>query len=420
MVSLLTDLSSESVSSVLPLYLTTTIGLSVLGYGLLDAAVQGSQALVLVLAGWLADRGDHPRRVALSGYALSALTRAGLLVAGGAGALTALLALDRLGKGIRTAPRDAMIGAVSAPRTLARSFGVHRALDTAGAALGPLLAGAVLWVSPGDFSSVFVVSLACAVIGVAVLGLLVPDVRPRRAAWVERHRQRHGRGLPPCVGCTCDVPGLVPGVPSFSWAFLRLPGLRRLLAVAFILALLSVGDGFVYLVLQSRDGFAAAWFPLLYVGTNAVYMVLAVPVGRLADRAGRARVYVLGHLVLASAFAVAGSPFAGPTATVASLVLLGAFYAATDGVLSAVAGRMAPEAAASAIGAARTVVAVGRMVAAGGFGLLWVTVGRAPAMLVVAGLLVVAVPAAAILLGRDDAPGRGHRTTVRALTGHGD
>nr|WP_311836299.1 MFS transporter [Cellulomonas fimi] len=368
--SLLTDISSESVAAVLPLYLTTALGLSTIAYGFVDALMQGASALVRVAGGWAADRGDRPKWVAFTGYALSAVTRGGLVLAQGFGAVTALVAVDRLGKGIRTAPRDAMIASASDPDHLARSFGVHRTLDTVGAALGPLLAFLILWAIPDGYTTVFVVSFGFAVMGLAVLGLLVPDRRPRAEASDAGTRMR-----------------------PFSWRHLTDPRLRRLLVVAGVLGLLTVGDGFLYLSLQDRDGFATQWFPLLYVGTNVAYLALAVPVGRLADRVGRARVLVLGHLALLAAYAAAAVTAGSTVTTLACLVLLGVFYAATDGVLAAVAGRLVdPAARTSAIGTAQTVVAVARMVASAGFGLLWFTLGRGNAMLTVAALLAVAVP----------------------------
>ena len=392
-VSLVTDISSESVAAILPLYLTTALGMSTLAYGVVDGLMQGASALVRVAGGWAADRGDHPKWVAFAGYGLSALTRAALLVATGFAAITALVAVDRIGKGIRTAPRDAMITASSNPRDLGRSFGVHRSLDTVGAALGPLLAFVILWAIPDGYGTVFVMSFGFAVIGVALLGLLVPDLRPRRAAWLEEHQTREARGLPRCKGCQCTVPGAAPAGRPFSWRAVATPPLRRLLLVAFALGLMTVGDGFVYLSLQARDGFATQWFPLLYVGTNVAYMGLAIPIGRLADRLGRARVFVGGHLALLGAYLCAAVPAGFAGLTLAALVLLGLFYAATDGVLAAIAGQHAdPSVRAAAIGTAQTVVAVARMLASVGFGLLWYTLGRDTAMVSVAALLVVAIP----------------------------
>lgn len=390
-VSLLTDVSSESVAAVLPLYVTAALGFSAIAYGFLDGILQGASALVRIAGGWAADRGDHPKWVAFVGYLLSAMTRGGLLVATGFAAITALVALDRVGKGIRTAPRDAMIVASSRPRHLGRAFGVHRALDTAGAAIGPLLAFAVLWAIPDGYSTVFVLSLVSAVVGLAVLGLFVPDVRRRRRP-AREHLRPDGTRYPKCVGCQCSLP-VAGNTAPFAWRSLGEPRLRRVLVAAAVLGLLTVGDGFVYLALQARDGFATQWFPLLYVGTNLAYLMLAVPAGRLSDRIGRARVLVGGHVALLAAYACAGLAVGSAVATLATLALLGLFYAATDGILAAVAGQLAdPGVRGTAIGTAQTVVAVARMLASFGFGALWYAVGPGTALLSVAAVLAVAIP----------------------------
>ncbi|WP_448059318.1 MFS transporter [Cellulomonas hominis] len=400
-VSLLTDISSESVAAVLPLYLTTALGLSTIAYGFIDGLFQGASALVRVAGGWAADRGDRPKWVAFAGYLLSAITRGGLLIASGFAAVTTLVAVDRVGKGIRTAPRDAMISAASDPDHLARSFGVHRMLDTIGAAVGPLLAFTILWFIPDGYTTVFVVSFGAAVLGVSVLGLLVPDRRPRRD-------RAAAQGTDPDAAPA-------QAVRPFQWRLLADPGLRRLLLVAGVLGLLTVGDGFIYLSLQARDGFATRWFPLLYVGTNAAYLLLAIPVGRFADRVGRARVLVGGHLALLAAYVCAGVSSGSAATTVAALVLLGTFYAATDGVLAAVAGRLTdPSARASAIGTAQTVVAVARMASSTMFGIAWYTLGRGPAMLVVAGLLAAAIVVCWPLVRTLDPPRRVATTSERS------
>ena len=180
-VSLLTDVSSEAVSAVLPIYLTAVLGLSPLAYGFIDGLYQGVSALVRILGGWLADRADRPKWVAFLGYGLSAVTKVALIAAQGLGAVTAVITVDRLGKGLRTAPRDALIAASTPAASLGRAFGVHRALDTTGAAIGPLLAFGILWFVPGDYPAVFIASLAAAVMGLAVLLLLVPCAGPCRA-----------------------------------------------------------------------------------------------------------------------------------------------------------------------------------------------------------------------------------------------
>ncbi|WP_420837043.1 MFS transporter [Agromyces badenianii] len=378
-VSMFTDISSEATSAILPLYITGVIGLSTVAYGFIDGLYQGVSAVVRIAAGYAADRGDSPKWVAMFGYGISAIARVGLLFASGFAALTAVVVVDRLGKGARTAPRDALISASSEPENLGRSFGVHRMLDTVGAAIGPLLAFIVLLLIPDGYTTVFVISLAFAVLGVIVLGLFVPNRHPRA--------EGAGRDNAPA---------------PFRWRHLANPQLRRVLVVAGLFGLLTVGDGFIFLVLQSRSAFAAEWFPLLYVGTNVAFLALAVPLGRLSDRVGTARVFVIGHLALLATYILAAIPVAGWGVTIACLGLLGAFYAATDGVLAALASRATPaESRASGIAAAQTVVALTRLIASTGFGLLWFLVGRVEAVVLVAILLAVAIPIAAwVLFGR--------------------
>lgn len=370
LVSLVTDISSESVAAILPLYLTGVLGLSTISYGFIDALYQGVSALVRIGGGWAADRGGHPKWVAFLGYGLSAAARLVLLFSTGLATISAVISADRIGKGLRTAPRDAMISAATPSDRLGAAFGVHRTLDTIGAAIGPLLAFAILWWIPDGYLTVMVVSLAFAVLGVAMLGLLVPD-RP------------------------ADRPTDGPRPPRqpVRWREVAQPDLVRLLVVAGGLGLLTVGDGFIYLALLDQGDFAAHWFPLLYVGTNVAYLSLAIPVGRLADRVGKAKVLVWGHLALLGAYVAAAVSWDPTASTLLALLLLGAFYAATDGVIAALAGRLVPGTVrASGIASAQTVVAVSRMVSSATFGLLWFVLGPQLALVVVGTGLLAALP----------------------------
>jgi MFS family permease len=367
-VSLVTDISSESVAAILPLYLTASLGLSAVSYGFIDALYQGVSALVRIGGGWAADRGGHPKWVALLGYGLSAIARFFLLFSTGLAAISAVISADRIGKGIRTAPRDAMISDATPADSLGYAFGVHRALDTAGAAIGPVIAFAVLWWIPDGYLTVMVISLGFAILGVALLGLVVPDrpsVEPR------------------------------PARSQLHWRDVATPGLMRLLVVAGVLGLLTVGDGFIYLALLDRGGFAAHWFPLLYVGTNLAYLSLAIPIGRLADRVGRAKVLIWGHGALLASYAVVAVSWNIAASTVLALLLLGTFYAATDGVIAALAGRLVPSTVrASGIASAQTVVALARMASSAGFGVLWFLFGPQVALILVGTTLLLALPIA--------------------------
>ncbi|MFF9075474.1 MFS transporter [Streptomyces sp. NPDC014735] len=380
-VSLVTDVSSEMVTAVLPLYLVLGLGLSPLQFGFLDGLFNGATSIVRLLGGHAADRGHRHKRVAGIGYALSALSRLGLLLAGGATAgIAAALATDRVGKGIRTAPRDALITLSSRPETLGRSFGVHRAMDTTGALLGPLAAFALLQATTGAYDAVFVVSFCVGLLGVLLLVLYVPG-----------------------------QPALSPPEPRTPrtrkvFAALRDRGFRRILAAAGLLGAATIGDAFVYLLLQRRLDLPVGWFPLLPLGAAACYLLLAVPAGRIADRVGRRLPFLYGHLALLGVYAALLLPAGGPVLllVVPVLVLLGVFYAGTDGVLMALASPVLPaDGRAGGLALLQTGQALARMLAAAGFGAAWTVWGPRPALWAAAVALLVALVGGRALLPHD-------------------
>jgi MFS family permease len=170
-----------------------------------------------------------------------------------------------------------------------------------------------------------------------------------------------------------------------------------------VLGIFTVGDGFLYLELTERDALATKYFPLLYVGTNFAYLALAIPFGRLADRIGRARVFLGGQVLLVVAYLCAGGPIGGPALSVGCLLFLGAYYAATDGVLPALASTVTPlSVRTSGIATAQTAVAAARFVSSLGFGLMWTELGRAHALWLVTALFVCALPFAAAMLRNFD------------------
>jgi predicted MFS family arabinose efflux permease len=378
--SLLTDVSSEMIASVLPLYVVLHLRLSPLGFGVLDGLQHGVSALLRVASGALADHFRRHKEVAAVGYALSAGCRLALLPAGGSlPALAAIVATDRAGKGIRTAPRDAMISLDAEPRALGVAFGIHRSLDATGALLGPVVAFALLAGAPDDYERVFVVSFLFALAGVGALLLLVRDARePAPAA----------RG---------------PLAAELAW-LLRDARLRRIALAAGVLGLAVVSDAFLYLVLQSHVGLGTSAFPLLFVGTSLAYAALAAPFGRLADRVGRRTTFLVGQLLLLPVYAVVGLAQPGWTAPVACVLLLGAHYAATDGVLMALAAATVPrERRASGLALVTTATGLARFAGSIAFGFLWATWGAAVALGAFASLLAVALPRAASSLRRAEA-----------------
>jgi MFS family permease len=363
--SLFTDISSEMISTILPLYLVFALRMTTFQLGVVDGVYQGASALTRLVAGVAADRGGRHKEVALAGYGLSAICKLGMLGAGGAfGPLVAVILADRTGKGIRTAPRDALISLSSTRDRLGVAFGVHRALDTAGALIGPLVAFALLTALPGRFDVIFVVSFCFAAIGVAVLGVLVESRRSDARA-AERF------SLLPALG------------------LLRLRRFRLLVIAGSGLGLATIADAFIYLALQRRVDFPPTFLPLLYVLTSVVYLALAIPAGRLADRVGRGRVLVGGYLALAGVYVAILTSADGPVLVLAGVLLFGAYYACTDGVMSALASGLLPEETRSGgLALLGTGVALANLVGSVAFGALWTTVGLEMAVIVFLACLV--------------------------------
>jgi MFS family permease len=380
MTSMLTDISSEMVSTILPLYLVLNLGLSPLAFGVIDGLYLGGAAIVRLISGFLADRTRQHKEIAVAGYALSAISRLGLLLVGGAWTLlVSVVLLDRLGKGIRTAPRDAMISLTSRPENLATSFGVHRALDTAGAMIGPLIAFGILTLSSDAYDVIFIVSLCFAVIGVGVIGLFVRN---------------------PSGNLVGDVARTSPPTLRGAVSLAKEPRFGALLLIGGALSLMTMSDGFLYLTLQERLDLNIGFFPLLYVATALVFMLLAIPMGQLADRVGRGWVFFGGYVVLIGVYALLLIPWFGAAQACFFLFLLGVYYAATDGVLMALGSMVLPEdLRTSGLALLSTVTNLGRLAASILFGFLWTWQGMSSAIWVfIAGLLAATLLSAFLLV----------------------
>ena len=401
--SLFTDISSEMVTAVLPIFLVLQMGLAPSQFGLVDGLYRGVSSLSGLASGLLADWLARPKLVASVGYGLSAVTRPLLLVASSVTAVAGLISLDRVGKGIRTAPRDALIAHASPPEDLGRSFGVHRAMDTVGAMLGPLVAFGILLLLPGRFDAVFVVSAGFALLGLAVVVLLVPERRRRARSSRVADDDSLLEGLSP-ADTSPEEPEPAPQrlTRADVVGLLRSRPVLRRVGVAGLLTLFTVSDAFVFLALLDRESDLAKAFPLFAVGVALVYSVLSIPFGRLADRFGRMATYLVGHVALLAVYATVGAPTGALTATVLALLLLGVFYAATDGVLAAAVSAALPEVSrASGMALTQTAVGVAGFASSVGFGLLLSRLGSGSAYLVMAIGLACALPVAAVVLRPD-------------------
>ncbi|WP_131784772.1 MFS transporter [Protofrankia symbiont of Coriaria ruscifolia] len=421
--SLLTDLSTEMVTAVLPLYLVGTLGFSPFQYGLVNGFYQGASVLVRLVSGLASDRWMRHRDVAAVGYAMSALAK-GALVVGATSpvVVSGSLAGDRIGKGLRTAPRDALLSLAARESDLGFVFGVHRAMDTVGAMLGPFVAFMLLAASPDSYDLVFVVSACVALIGVAVIVLLV-ERHPPGTADVVPDGDTTGDPmvsdpvLSDAVAPDAVAPGTVPapagapdeddllGYPTrplrAAVALLADSGYRTLVIAAVVLSLCAIGDGFIYLRLQQEVDLAAYYFPLLAAGTSCVYLGLAVPLGRIADRVGRARMLITGYAALVTVYLVLLVPRPGVATLVGCLALLGAFYAATDGILPAAASALLPPGSrTTGIALLQTGVTLGQLAASVGFGAVWTFYGARPALWLAGGSGAVGCVLAVAVLSR--------------------
>ncbi|WP_216207654.1 MFS transporter [Amycolatopsis aidingensis] len=377
-VSLLTDISAEMITAFMPVYLIYTLQLSYVQFGFLDGLYNGATAMLRLVGGYVADRSRRPKLVALTGYGTSTLTKLAFPMVGASGfGIGAVLATDRAGKGLRTAPRDALISLATPPDRLGRAFGVHRSMDTVGALLGPLVTFWILHELGSGSSPVFVVSFCFALLGLIVLAAFVRerDPGPRRT--------EAPVSLRACAGLLADR------------------RIRRITLAAGLLGLVTVSDAFVYLVLQRTTGVPFEVLPLLPLGTALVFLLAATPVGLLADRIGRWPVFFAGHVALLGVYLLLLPDGGGYPMLAAALVLHGLFYAATDGVLMAYAGPLVPQRLrASGLAVVQTGQAVARLLSSVLFGLLLAAVSMGSAVLIVLTAFVLALTGAAVLVGR--------------------
>ncbi|WP_239405141.1 MFS transporter [Frankia sp. Cj3] len=387
--SMLTDLSTEMVTAVLPLYLVLSLGFSPLQVGVVNGLYQGVTALVRLAGGVASDRFGRHRDVAAAGYALSVLSRFALLVPGGSAAVVSgSIVTDRVGKGIRTAPRDALLSLAATENGLGVVFGVHRAMDTFGAMLGPVAAFAVLSTVPGSYRLVFAVSACAGVVGLAVLVFFVDrSPAPEPAG-------RPGPSAPAGTAAPADMPAQPTMKMSLRDMMLAVTDrrLRRILVAGCVLALATIGDAFIYLRMQRTLEITPTMFPLLAAGTSGMYLLTSVPLGRLADRIGRARVFLGGFGALLGVYVTLLSPLRGMTALLCCLGFLGLYYAATDGVLSALTSAALPAGArTTGLALVQTGVSLGQLAASAAFGALWTVAGVETALTAAAVLLAVAL-----------------------------
>jgi MFS family permease len=347
--SLLTDISSEMVYPLIPFFLTATLGAGPAVLGLVEGIAESTASLLKVFSGYLSDRLRKRKALTIAGYASSAMGKVMLYWAGSWGMVLGARIIDRIGKGIRTAPRDALIAESVEEGKRGRAFGLHRAMDTAGAAMGVLLAYAILSGNPGSYPRVFLWSVVPAAAGVFLLYHLREPISPTK---------------------------LSPHLPSFRWKVLPRK-LRLFLVIAFVFTLGNSSNTFL-LLRASGLGFTPKDAILLYLLYNICYALFSYPAGKLFDRIGPKSLLTAGYLVYGCAylgFAVC-EPEAGPGVVWGLFGLYGLYSGLTDGIEKALVSNLAPaELRATAIGLHATIVGIGLLPASLIAGALWALVG---------------------------------------------
>jgi MFS family permease len=380
--SLLTDISTEMVNSALPVYLVLFLHLSPVQYGVIDGIYNGlAVALISIAAGVLADRSGRHKEVAGLGYLLSTLCKILLMTAGASwGWIAAVVGLDRVGKGARSAPRDALISFNTRRHALASAFAVHRSLDAGGALIGPVIAFLLLAQVPGGFDVLWLTSFVFGVLGCAVLALFIPGSRTP-AAILARTRGSADEWEP----AQAQPATSSPAASSALRETLRLLGTKKfgaIAACALLLAASTVSDGFIYIVLQQRTGTNVSFLPLFYVGTACFYMIFSVPVGLLADRFGHRRILLGGYTLLGVVYAaLLAMPNVGWPAVITCLALMGLYYAGTEGILMALSSTVLPPTLrTSGLAVVGTAIGVGKMLSSVLFGFAWADAGQTRAI----------------------------------------
>lgn len=314
LVSLFQDISSEMIYPLLPIFLANVLGADKAVIGLIEGIAESTASLLKVFSGWLSDRSGRRKAWTVGGYSLSALVKPAVSLAAAWPFVLAVRFLDRVGKGVRTAPRDALLAASTPAESRGRSFGLHRAMDTAGAVAGPLLAFALLPVFSGNYRPVFALTLMPGLISVSLLLFLV---RERRVEAPPEERQ-----------------GLQISLAPFDRQF------RLFLLAVVVFTLGNSSDAFLLLRADAM-GISSAQIPLLWLVFNVVYALASTPAGALSDRVGRRAVIIGGYAV----FALVYLGFAS-AATAWHIWLLfaayGLYYGLTEGVQRAYAADLVP------------------------------------------------------------------------------
>ena len=364
-VSLLMDVSSEMIHSLLPVFLVTSLGASALAVGLIEGAAEATALIVKVFSGALSDYWGRRKPLAVVGYGLGALSKPLFALAATSGTVLGARLIDRVGKGIRGAPRDALLADIAPEKVRGAAFGLRQSLDTVGAFLGPLLAVGLMVLWANDFRAVFWVAVIPGFLSVALLmfGVHEPD-RPRDARAANPIRRENLKQLS----------------RAYWWV----------VAIGAMFALARFSEAF--LVLRAADaGLPLAYTPFVLIGMNVVYALSAYPFGRLSDRVSHVKLLAAGVAVLIAADLALAAGTHGSTLA-PGVALWGLHMGMTQGLLARMVADVAPAALrGTAFGFFNLVSGIAMLAASALAGWLWDTFGASWTFIASAGLAAIAL-----------------------------
>ena len=390
--SLFTDAASEAIYPLLPVFVTRVLGGSVISLGIIEGAADAISSLLKVVAGQLSDRTGRRRPFVIAGYAIAGLTRPLISVAASWQHVFAIRVSDRVGKGLRGAPRDAMLAALAPSTERGRVFGFHRAMDHAGAVVGPLVAASFLWFFPEQYRTLFALTIIPGALAVGML-LFVPEVSPK-------DQKRAPNGASSYEAATPPSPTSAEGASPTSGASPPLPlSLRRFLIILAIFTLGNSTDAFLLLQL-SEAGLPTLYLPIVWAGLHAIKAGLSTSGGALSDRFGRRRMIIGGWIV----YAIVYAGFALTDALIPLLAWFfayGIYFALVEGSEKALIADLTPAGIEGrTFGWYNAVLGFGALAASLLFGVLWERFGAPVAFLGGAALALIA----ATLLAVDSRP----------------
>jgi MFS family permease len=365
--SLFTDAATEMIYPLLPVYLSRVLGASAVSLGIIEGVAEGVNSLLKVLSGYWSDRVQRRRPIVIGGYALSSMARPFIAVTTTWPQVLVVRALDRVGKGVRGAPRDVLLARFATPATRGRIYGFHRAMDHTGAIVGPLVATIILFFAPERYRLLFALTAIPGAIAVALLFFVDEEAAPQDGQVTPNSQ------LPPSRSQTVKLPGRV----------------TALLGVLLVFGLGNSADAFLLLRLSDALG-GATYVPLLWAGIHVVKASLSTWGGGLSDRFGRKRMIIAGWIVYALVYFAFAMSTSAPV-FIAWFLFYGVYFALAEGAEKALVADLTPaERRGAAFGWYNATTGIGALIASVLFGELYEHFGAPVAFMTGAALAGVA------------------------------